>query len=66
MASYQSATERDLKFIVGKDNPGIGAYTIGENKAIGTSVGKGGGAPNNFTLGYSHLNPTIRRVDTVV
>ena len=24
MASYQSATERDLKHIVGKDHPGVG------------------------------------------
>lgn len=66
LASYQSATERDLKFIVGKDNPGIGAYSIGENKAIGSSVGKGGGAPSNFTLGYQYQNPTMRRVETVV
>lgn len=66
MASYQSATERDLKFIIGKENPGIGAYNIGEEKAIGSNVGKGGGAPSNFTLAYSHLNPSIRRVDTIV
>lgn len=66
MASYQSSTERDLKHIVGKDNPGVGAYSIGDNLAIGTGVGRGGGAPSNFVLAYSHLNPTIRRVETVV
>lgn len=66
MASYQSSTERDLKNIIGKDNPGIGAYDIGQNTAIGGAVGKGGGAPSNFVLGYSHLNPTIRRVETVI
>ena len=65
MASYQSSTERDLKHIVGKDNPGVGAYNIHENKAIGTDLGKGGGAPSNFTIGYPHLNPTLRKVDTV-
>lgn len=51
-ASYLSSTSRDLKFIVGKDNPGIGAYSIAENTAIGSAIGKGGGAPNNFTIGY--------------
>ena len=66
VASYVSATERDLKFIVGKDNPGIGAYSIGDQAAIGSAVGKGGGAPNNFTLGYQYHNPTIRRVETIV
>ena len=29
-------------------------------------MGKGGGAPNNFTIGYAHLNPTIRRVESVI
>ena len=66
MASYQSATERDLKFIIGKDNPGVGGYSIGEDKAIGSTIGKGGGAPSNFTLGYAHLNPSIRKVETYV
>ena len=66
MASYQSSTERDLKHVVGKDNPGVGQYSIGDNKAIGSSVGRGGGAPSNFVIGYSHLNPTIRRVETVI
>ena len=65
MASYQSSTERDLKHIVGKDNPGVGAYNIHENKSIGTEIGKGGGAPSNFTIGYPHLNPTLRKVETV-
>ena len=66
MASYQSSTERDLKHIVGKDNPGVGAYNVGENLAIAGGLGKGGGAPSNFVVGYSHLNPTIRRVETVM
>jgi len=43
---------RELKHIVGKNNPGIGAYSISENTAICSGVGKGGGAPNNFTIGY--------------
>ena len=30
MASYQSSTERDLKHIIGKDNPGVGAYSIAD------------------------------------
>ena len=33
---------------------------------MGGGLGKGGGAPSNFTIGYPHLNPTIRRVETVV
>ena len=57
-------TERDLKHIVGKTNPGVGAYDVEVNTAIGGAGGKGGGAPGNFTLGYHHLNPTIRRVET--
>ena len=51
---------------MGKDNPGIASYSIGDNLAIGSNIGKGGGAPNNFTLGYQYQNPTIRRVETVV
>ena len=71
MASYQSSTERDLKHIIGKDNPGVGAYSIANNQSLegGLAKGglrKGGGAPSNFVVGYSHLNPTIRRVETVV
>ena len=66
MASYQSSTERDLKHIIGRDNPGVGAYNVGENLAMAGGLGKGGGAPSNFVVGYSHLNPTIRRVETVV
>ena len=57
-------TERDLKHIIGKKNPGVGAYDIEVTTAIGGTGGKGGGAPSNFTLGYPHLNPTIRRVET--
>ena len=66
MSSYQSATERDLKHIVGSANPGVGAYNIEGGLALGSNLGRGGGAPNNFTLGYPHLNPTIRRVETVI
>jgi len=66
LASYSSGTERDLNFIVGKLNPGVGAYNTGEQKAIGTSVGKGGGAPSNFTTGLPHLNASIRHVQSVV
>jgi len=29
MASYQSTTERELKHIIGRDNPGVGAYETG-------------------------------------
>ena len=57
-------TERDLKHIIGKANPGVGAYDVEVNTAIAATGGKGGGAPGNFTLGYHHLNPTIRRVET--
>ena len=64
--SFQSATERDLKNVVGPMNPGVGQYETGANLAIGSQIGKGGGAPSNFTIGYAHLNPTIRRVDTVI
>ena len=66
MASYRSEADRDLNFIVGKDNPGVGQYNTGEQKAIGTTMLKGGGAPNNFTVGYPNSNPTIRNVETVV
>ena len=66
LASYQSTTERDLKHIVGKDNPGVGAYQVGENTALAGGLGKGGGSPNNFVIGYPHLNPTIRRQQTQV
>ena len=66
IASYQSSTERELKHIVGKDNPGVGAYNVGENLAMAGNLGKGGGSPNNFVIGYPHLNPTIRRQATQV
>lgn len=66
LSSYVSKTERDLKHIVGKNNPGVGEYSIGDDKAINSPIGKGGGAPANFVLGLPHLNPTIRRVETVV
>ena len=66
LASYASMSERDLKHIVGKENPGVGAYNVGDNTAISGGIGKGGGAPSNFVIGYPHLNPTIRRVDAIV
>ena len=55
-----------MKHIVGKENPGVGAYNVGDNTAIGGSLGKGGGSPSNFVIGYPHLNPTIRRQQTQV
>ena len=36
-------TERDLKHIVGKQNPGVGAYDVEVNTAIGGAGGRGGG-----------------------
>ena len=64
MASYQSGKDRVLEHFIGIANPGVGQYETGENTALTGSMGKGGGAPSNFTIGYPHLNPTIRRVET--
>ena len=66
MASYQSMTRRELQEFIKPAHPGVGEYNTGDHKAIGSSTMKGGGAPANFTIGYHHLNPTIRRVETVI
>jgi hypothetical protein len=59
-------TTRELQEFVAKAHPGVGEYNTAEHKAIGSNLLKGGGAPANFTTGYHHLNPTIRRVETVI
>ncbi len=64
VASYKSGTVRELgDHIRGKDNPGIGEYDLTGFNAIGKNTFEGGGAPNNFTLCYKDLNPTIRKVE---
>ena len=65
-AAYQSGKDRVLEHFIGINNPGVGAYEIAENTNITGAMGRGGGAPSNFTVGYPHLNPTIRRVETVI
>lgn len=53
VASYRSRTKRELgNHILGKNNPGIGQYDLTGFNAMGRRTLDGGGAPNNFTLGY--------------
>ena len=49
--------------VVGKNNPGIGEYDLTGFNAIGRNTMDGGGAPNNFTICYRDMNPTIRKVE---
>lgn len=49
--------------VVGKKNPGIGEYDLTSFNAIGGATFEGGGAPNNFTICYKDMNPTIRKVE---
>jgi hypothetical protein len=64
LASYKSTTERDLKHIVGKDNPGVGAFNIKDHLSIGVQKIQGG-APNNFLILSKNIDPCIRRVETM-
>lgn len=66
MASYQSGTARELDLVKNKDAPGVGLYDVNSFDELANKGLKGGGAPNNFTVLYPNLNPTIRRVDTKV
>lgn len=67
IASYKSGTVRELgDHIRGKHNPGIGEYDLTGFNAIGKTTFEGGGAPNNFTLCYKDLNPTIRKVEAKI
>ena len=64
-AAYRSQTKRELgNHILGKHNPGIGAYDLTLFNATGGTTLGGGGSPNNFTLCYRDMNPTIRKVET--
>lgn len=67
IASYKSGTVRELGDLIrGKHNPGIGEYDLTGFNAIGKTTFEGGGAPNNFTLCYKDLNPTIRKVEAKI
>ena len=61
MASYVSSTDRDLKIIVGKDNPGVGDYEMNDHKSIGIKK-IDGGAPNNFLVLTKNLDASVRKV----
>ena len=36
-ASYKSCVQRDLNFIIGKNNPGVGSFNIKDHLSIGIS-----------------------------
>ena len=69
-ATYRSKTKRELgdrgdthkQHILNK-NPGVGAYDLTGFNSTGGQTLQGGGAPNNFTICYKDMNPTIRKVD---
>ena len=62
-AAYRSRTKRELgNHIIGAQNPGIGEYDLTAYKAMGSATLDGGGAPNNFTLCFKDMNPSIRKV----
>jgi len=65
MASYMSTTDRDLKNIVGKNNPGVGDYELKDHKSIGVKK-IDGGAPNNFLVLTKNLDASVRKVQTQV
>ena len=67
IASYKSGTDSHVEGvkIIGKNNPGVGAYNVNEFKSFGHQKLEGGGAPNNFTVCYKDINPCIRKVETM-
>jgi len=63
-AAYRSTVQRDFGVhVVGRNNPGIGEYDLTSFNTIGGNTMEGGGAPNNFTILYKSINPSIRKVE---
>lgn len=65
LASYKSGTARELKHIIGKDNPGVAQYNLTDHLSLGAHKIQGG-APNNFLILTKNIDPTIRKVETKV
>lgn len=63
MASYKSGQNRNLDAqLVGKDNPGVGAYNIKEHLSFGNQKIQGG-APNNFLILTKNPDPSIKKME---